>query len=61
MRTRLAAALAVLALSAAPAGAGTLGDLLRARGLTPPAGGLPGLDQTEQPGVLRQIFGAGLE
>ena len=48
MGPRLVTVLVVLACSAGVAGAETLGDVLKARGLTPPAGALPGLDQTVQ-------------
>ncbi len=48
MTRGIVAALASLALAAGAARAETLGELLNARGLTPPAGSVPGLDQAVQ-------------
>jgi hypothetical protein len=48
MGARLLAALAGIALSACPGWGETLGDILNARGFTPPASALPHLGQTVQ-------------
>jgi hypothetical protein len=53
MRARIVAAAAFLALAAGVVDAETLGEILRSRGLEPPAGAVPGLDQTVQ---ARQIL-----
>ena len=52
MRYRLAGAALLLVAGSTAAGAETLGDVLRARGLPPPTGGLPGLDQTVRSPVV---------
>src|SRR6266704_2743247 len=45
MRALLMVVLVLVALSAGPASAETLGELLESRGLTPPVGSVPGLEQ----------------
>ena len=46
MRARIVAAVALLALAVEVAHAQTLGEILRSRGLEPPAGAVPGLVET---------------